>query len=416
MRSGPLELQPAREFAQRMHELEAELQRARRAQRRLKADPDAPSRWGLESRAPAQQEEGWFLTYLDMMTLLLVAMIVMLAFSGGMMRHGGEAAAKLALHPPLAAHPAPDAGAPAPPAPATPPGVEDRPDDIPAPEAAFPYPAAPADAFEQSAYPSKAVAALASAYPTPMDLAPKRPVEAAPAPAAAAAPPQADAGATVPPTPPAPASPLVAPVVTATPAAAPGPAVAPAAATHPAEPPPAPADKPANAQSEGQSLAAALPLDELGSEVEVIVNKRSVSLRINSEILFGTGQADLSPHGLAVLKRMAEVLGKGGYDIMVEGHTDSVPVRNNGRYPSNWELSSARAGSVVRYFQANGIDKAHLKAVGYADTRPIASNRDAEGRARNRRVELVIEKPEPVAAGGTKKAAQTDAPPAAPRP
>src|SRR5690606_15723387 len=72
---------------------------------------------------------------------------------------------------------------------------------------------------------------------------------------------------------------------------------------------------------------------------------------------------------------------------------DSVPVRSNARYPSNWELSSARAGSVVRYLQANGIAKEHLKAVGYADSRPIAGNGTAEGRARNRRVELLVEKP-----------------------
>ena len=423
MRSGPLELQPAREFVQRMHELEAELQRARQAQRRLKADPGAPSRWGLETRAPAQQEEGWFLTYLDMMTLLLVAMIVMLAFSGGMMRRGQEAAAKLQPHPPLVAQAASDAGAP----PAVP-AAAPAPDDIPAPDLASPYPAAPAGDFEQSAYPSDAMAALASAYPTPADLAPRKaPDEATPAPAAPAAAPQGNAGAA----PPSPAAPEAAAATTASAPAsqepappAPAPATAPAAPeaasaapsapAAPAQEPPPPADKAAHAQSEGQSLAAALPLGELGSEVEVIVNKRSVSLRINSEILFGTGQADLSTHGLAVLRRMATVLAKGGYDIMVEGHTDSVPVRNNGRYPSNWELSSARAGSVVRYFQANGIGKAHLKAVGYADTRPLASNQDPDGRARNRRVELVIEKPEaqPVKTPG--QAAPAGTPPAAP--
>ena len=68
-------------------------------------------------------------------------------------------------------------------------------------------------------------------------------------------------------------------------------------------------------------------------------------------------------------------------------------MRSNARYPSNWELSSARAGSVVRYLQANGIAKGHLKAVGYADSRPIADNGSSDGRARNRRVELVVEKP-----------------------
>lgn len=137
-------------------------------------------------------------------------------------------------------------------------------------------------------------------------------------------------------------------------------------------------------------MAASLRLGELGKDVEVIVNKRSVSFRVNSEILFGTGETDLSPEGLAVLKRMAQVLVKAGYDITVEGHTDSVRVRSSAPYPSNWELSSARAGSVVRYLQANGIPKSRLKAVGFADSKPIADNGTPEGRARNRRVELVV--------------------------
>ena len=70
----------------------------------------------------------------------------------------------------------------------------------------------------------------------------------------------------------------------------------------------------------------------------------------------------------------------------------AVRVRSSSQYPSNWELSSARAGSVVRYLQANGIPKSRLKAVGFADSRPIADNGTPEGRARNRRVELVVSK------------------------
>jgi chemotaxis protein MotB len=413
MRSGPLELQPAREFAQRMHELEAELQRVRHAQRRLKADPDAPSRWGLETRASDQQEEVWFLTYLDMMTLLLVAMIVMLAFSGAATRHGQAAAARITASPPPAAHAAPGPGAPHGPPDAVPAyaGTENL-DAIPAPDAALlPYPAAPADAFEQSAYPSRAMAALASAYPTPLDLSPPPPADAATAPTAAAASPDT---APVHATPAGTAAVAASPSTPALPAPAPATIASEPPQAAPAQQAPEP-EKPVDAHSEGQSLAAALPLNELGSEVEVVVNKRSVSLRISSEILFGTGQADLSAHGLSVLRRMAEVLSRDGYDIMVEGHTDSVPVRSNSRYPSNWELSSARAGSVVRYLEANGIDRAHLKAVGYADTRPITGNRDADGRARNRRVELVIEKPESGAAKAPARAAPANTPPSARR-
>src|SRR5690606_17808606 len=122
--------------------------------------------------------------------------------------------------------------------------------------------------------------------------------------------------------------------------------------------------------SEGAALAATLPLGDLGHDVEVIVSKRSISFRINSEILFETGQADLSRPGLSVLQRMAKVLADAGYDITVEGHTDAVPVRRNARYPSNWERSRARAGSVVGYLQANGLGQEQLQAGGDRDGRP----------------------------------------------
>lgn len=139
-------------------------------------------------------------------------------------------------------------------------------------------------------------------------------------------------------------------------------------------------------------MAASLALGELGNDVEVVVNERSVSFRVNNEILFDSSQADLSRSGLSVLRRIVSVLKESNHVVTVEGHTDSVPVRRNVRFPSNWELSSARAGSVVRYLQANGIASQRLKAVGYADTRPIADNHSPEGRASNRRVELLIEK------------------------
>ena len=136
-----------------------------------------------------------------------------------------------------------------------------------------------------------------------------------------------------------------------------------------------------------------LPLDQLGKDIEVVVNESTVSFRISSEILFSSGQADLSLAGLAVLRHLVPVFNSTDHRVMVEGHTDSMPIRS-GRYPSNWELSGARAGSVVRYLEANGVASKRLRAVGYADTKPLADNASAEGRANNRRVELVMEKPE----------------------
>lgn len=131
---------------------------------------------------------------------------------------------------------------------------------------------------------------------------------------------------------------------------------------------------------------------ELGDDIDVVLNDQSVSFRINSEILFPSGQADLSLAGISVLKKLVDVLKNNDYALAVEGHTDSIPMRGS-RYPSNWELSGSRAGSVVRYFEANGIDSSRLRAVGFADTRPLESNDTADGRAQNRRVELTMEIP-----------------------
>lgn len=132
----------------------------------------------------------------------------------------------------------------------------------------------------------------------------------------------------------------------------------------------------------------------LGKDIEVIVNQQSVSFRISSEIIFPPAQADLSLEGLSLLQQLLPVLQSGNHLITVAGHTDNLPIRSL-RYPSNWELSGARAGSVVRYLEANGISSARMSAVGHADTRPIADNANPQTRASNRRVELILERPKP---------------------
>lgn len=141
-----------------------------------------------------------------------------------------------------------------------------------------------------------------------------------------------------------------------------------------------------------QDLTDGLDLDNLGDDIDIILNDKSVSFRINSEILFGSGDAQLSLGGLEVLQRLAHTLKDSPHTVTIEGHTDSVPIRSV-RFPSNWELSSARAGSVVRYLEANGIASSRLRAIGYADTRPLAKNTTAAHRAMNRRVELMLEMP-----------------------
>jgi chemotaxis protein MotB len=135
---------------------------------------------------------------------------------------------------------------------------------------------------------------------------------------------------------------------------------------------------------------APMPDMALGDDIQVIVNEGSISFRISSEILFGSGRAELEDAGLDVIDRLVPTLAASRYRIIVEGHTDNLPIQTE-RFPSNWELSASRASSVVRYLQLAGIEATRLSATGYADTRPIADNGEDRGRASNRRVELIMQ-------------------------
>lgn len=146
-----------------------------------------------------------------------------------------------------------------------------------------------------------------------------------------------------------------------------------------------------------------LGLADLGKSVDVIVNEQSVSFRISNELLFASGQATLSPAGLDVIKRLATILNKNEYQVSVEGHSDTVPIQTR-QFASNWELSSSRATSVLRELVRDGVTAGRLRAVGYAETRPIESNETPAGRAANRRVELIMDITQPP------KAAEAPAP------
>lgn len=114
-----------------------------------------------------------------------------------------------------------------------------------------------------------------------------------------------------------------------------------------------------------------------------------VELEMNSELLFASGKADLSSKAQSVLTKVAELVRDVPNVINVEGYTDDVPI-SNGFFPSNWDLSSARATSVVKELVKNNIPAARLSAVGYGEFHPIAENKDEEGRFKNRRVVLVL--------------------------
>lgn len=124
-------------------------------------------------------------------------------------------------------------------------------------------------------------------------------------------------------------------------------------------------------------------------KVRVTQSRRGVSIEINANVLFAAGRAELEARSLAVLRAVAEKLKNEPFDLEITGHTDNVPIGNSA-FASNWELSAMRATSVVRLLAASGIAPARLSAVGREASQPIASNDTAEGRARNRRVELMI--------------------------
>jgi len=124
-------------------------------------------------------------------------------------------------------------------------------------------------------------------------------------------------------------------------------------------------------------------------KVQVTQSNRGINVTINSSVLFATGEARLTNNAKDILKSVAQTLKDDKHAIQVEGHTDNVPI-NTPLFASNWELSSARAGSVVRLFAENGIAENRMLAIGHSATQPLDSNDTSEGRAHNRRVEVMI--------------------------
>lgn len=132
-------------------------------------------------------------------------------------------------------------------------------------------------------------------------------------------------------------------------------------------------------------------LDKLVKEgkVQVTETARGISIEINASVLFDTAKADLHKESIDALSAVAKVLASDNHQIQVEGHTDNLAI-NSLVFPSNWELSGARAGSVIRLFESNGVDGGRMVAIGYADKRPVAGNETEEGRGQNRRVNIMV--------------------------
>ena len=145
-------------------------------------------------------------------------------------------------------------------------------------------------------------------------------------------------------------------------------------------------------------------LDELAyefnleNEINLAITHEGLVMRMSEHTLYGLGSADIAAEALPLLQKVGAVISKTAYLIRIEGHTDNIPIHTE-RYPSNWELSTARAVNVLRYFIKNhNVDPQRLAAEGFSEFHPLVANDTAENREKNRRVEIIfIKKEQPIA-------------------
>lgn len=139
-----------------------------------------------------------------------------------------------------------------------------------------------------------------------------------------------------------------------------------------------------------QDFAALVAAD--GMEIEI--KGTEIRVLLPERLLFRSGEAEVRPEGETLIDQLGtRLLEMTGGDIFVEGHTDNRPIVGplKSKFPTNWELSTARASHIVRrWVEVSGLDPARLTASGMGETRPVASNESEEGRARNRRIEIRI--------------------------
>ncbi len=139
-----------------------------------------------------------------------------------------------------------------------------------------------------------------------------------------------------------------------------------------------------------QSLVEQLESEVRAGDIEIEELRGRLQVRALDQILFDSGSVEIKPHGREVLAKVARQLAKvGDRQVRVEGHTDDRPIATP-RFPSNWELSVGRAATVARFLAEQGVSPQKLEAAGFGEFRPIASNDLPDGRARNRRIEIVL--------------------------
>lgn len=152
--------------------------------------------------------------------------------------------------------------------------------------------------------------------------------------------------------------------------------------------------KPQKKQSMKDIIEKALASLDDDQGIRVFYAEQGARLRFESAILFDFGRAEINPAGFSFLDQISSVIHQIQCPVRIEGHTDNISIHTK-RFPSNWELSTARAVNVVKYFvESCNIQPQRLSAVGYGQSKPLFSNDSDEHRAKNRRVEIVLIKEE----------------------
>jgi chemotaxis protein MotB len=140
--------------------------------------------------------------------------------------------------------------------------------------------------------------------------------------------------------------------------------------------------------NEYEGLVKDLEKEVTSGQIQITQLREGLRLNLAQDILFRSGSATLEPYGVELLGKVSEQLVKFPQQVEVQGHTDNVPVSRSSHWGTNWELAAARAASVVRLFEKQGLDPKHLRAVSYGEYAPVDSNDTPEGRARNRRIDI----------------------------
>ena len=137
-------------------------------------------------------------------------------------------------------------------------------------------------------------------------------------------------------------------------------------------------------------LERSLLIAGLADAIEVETSDEGVAFRISAPFLFPSGEATLKADTQGLLTQLADFFARFGYEVQIEGHTDTVPI-STPRYPSNWYLSAARAVAVAGVLQRLGVPPERISATGFGEYRPIADNTTAAGKTKNRRVEIFLQ-------------------------